>query len=301
MGCGTAIGYDAASFVEFVSRNAIASTLERREIPEIPSSLFHFKGRAPLPTPAVPEIAIHLTIDGRFRYWADFGFGKFEGTKMPGHFGVTPPGMRTSFEGRGSYEVLSLIVPWPVVQRIADEAGYGSIADLGPLHSRMQTCPLVQALLKKLWCDTEPGMTPGPMFHGALVSSLLLRLLQMRTQPDQPAPPTVAKGGLAPWQIKRVLEYIEDDLSRNLTIEQLAGLCSLSTYHFARAFACSVGMPPHAYVTSRRIEAARKMLTETSKPVTEIALDVGYAEPSHFARVFRQANGVAPAAFRRQR
>lgn len=109
-----------------------------------------------------------------------------------------------------------------------------------------------------------------------------------------------AQGGLAPWQARRVLDHVEASLDQELTLAVLAALCRLSPFHFARAFHETVGCPPHAYVTARRVDRARRLLEETDQPVSDIAASVGYAEPSHLARLFKRVHGVAPAAYRRR-
>jgi AraC family transcriptional regulator len=97
-----------------------------------------------------------------------------------------------------------------------------------------------------------------------------------------------------------VTEHIETHLDRPLTIGELADLCSLSPFHFARAFRRSVGKPPHAFVTERRIAAAERLIRGTDASITQIALEVGYGAASHFARAFRQAKGVSPSGLRRR-
>jgi AraC family transcriptional regulator len=74
---------------------------------------------------------------------------------------------------------------------------------------------------------------------------------------------------------------------------------NLSLSHFARAFRDTLGVPPHRYVLQRRIDRAREMLIRTEAPLSEIAVNTGFADQSHFARHFHRLVGVAPSAFRR--
>ena len=107
----------------------------------------------------------------------------------------------------------------------------------------------------------------------------------------------IARGGLAGWQRKRVLEYIEEHLSETITLSMLSALAQLSPYHFARAFKKTLGVPPHRYHMDRRVERAKVLLADRS--VTEVALAVGYAETSSFSSGFRRATGMSPTEFRR--
>lgn len=114
------------------------------------------------------------------------------------------------------------------------------------------------------------------------------------------ASPFVVRGGLAPWQARRCIEYLHDHASANVGLEQLAALVSLSSYHFARAFRQTVGVPPHRYQLNLRIEKAKILLRTTQSPITEIAFDVGYESSQALARLFRREVGLSPSDYRRQ-
>lgn len=107
------------------------------------------------------------------------------------------------------------------------------------------------------------------------------------------------KGGLAPWQIQRVTRYINEQLHTKLSTKVLAAQVHLSEFHFCRAFRLSVGESPHSYVTSCRIEAAKRLLTSTSRPIGDIALECGAADQAHFTNLFRRCAGQTPGSWRR--
>ena len=92
---------------------------------------------------------------------------------------------------------------------------------------------------------------------------------------DTPSLAADARGGLPQWQQKKLTQYIEEHLADEVSLLSLAQLAQLSPYHFSRAFKQSFGMPPHQYLTSRRIERAKTLLAEHKLSVTEIGLDVG--------------------------
>jgi AraC-like DNA-binding protein len=103
-----------------------------------------------------------------------------------------------------------------------------------------------------------------------------------------------SRGGLPPVLTQRVCEYIEAHLDQKIGLEALASTVGLSTHHFARAFHQSVGMPPHSYLLSRRLERAEHMLRETQLPLSEIAVATGFSDQSHLARHFRRRTGMSP-------
>ncbi|EXF94920.1 AraC family transcriptional regulator [Pseudomonas fluorescens HK44] len=106
------------------------------------------------------------------------------------------------------------------------------------------------------------------------------------------------KGGLAAHQRRQLVEYIDQQLAEPISLGQLAGLCALSEYHFARMFRESFGLPPHQYLLARRLAHARHLLRSTSQPLGEIALACGFASASHFTNRFRQAMKGTPGEYR---
>jgi AraC family transcriptional regulator len=99
------------------------------------------------------------------------------------------------------------------------------------------------------------------------------------------------KGGLAPHLRRHLVEFIEQNLAEPLSLGQLAGMCALSEYHFARMFRESFGLPPHQYLLARRMNRARELLRSTRMPFGEIALECGFASASHFSNRFKQVMG----------
>jgi AraC family transcriptional regulator len=109
------------------------------------------------------------------------------------------------------------------------------------------------------------------------------------------------RGGLAPWQESRAKEFIAANLSQQISLQDIADACDLSLAHFARSFKTSVGMTPHNWLQTRRIARAKDMLLTSQHDLAEIALDCGFADQSHFTRIFSRLNGVGPGAWRRAR
>ena len=107
------------------------------------------------------------------------------------------------------------------------------------------------------------------------------------------------RGGLAGWQQRIVTSYIEEHLSEQIPLATLARLVRLSPYYFCRAFKQSLGMPPHRYHNSRRIEHAKALLAKPELSVTEIGLTVGFSETSSFTAAFRKATGQTPTGYHR--
>jgi AraC-like DNA-binding protein len=108
-----------------------------------------------------------------------------------------------------------------------------------------------------------------------------------------------SRGGLTVRAQRRVLLHIKANLDGSIMIEDLADIAGLSVHHFARAFKQTVGMSPHRYIVQQRVEKAAQLLGTTNRPLSEIALEVGFADQSHLSRNFNRFTGSTPNAFRR--
>jgi AraC-like DNA-binding protein len=107
------------------------------------------------------------------------------------------------------------------------------------------------------------------------------------------------RGGLAAGTLRRIGDYIEEQLSQPISLHDLASVAELSDCHFARAFKQSVGMPPHRYLMHRRVQRAVALIQATDRPLSQIALDTGFCDQSHFSRLFARATGQTPRGLRR--
>jgi AraC family transcriptional regulator len=109
------------------------------------------------------------------------------------------------------------------------------------------------------------------------------------------------RGGLPPWQQKRVVEFIDQHLAEEISLSTLAKVAGLSLYHFAHAFTQSFGMPPHRYHMGRRMDRARSLLRKPALSVTQIGVQIGFRESSSFTRAFRRFTGLTPTEYRDHR
>jgi AraC-like DNA-binding protein len=132
--------------------------------------------------------------------------------------------------------------------------------------------------------------------------ALLRRLIGVDSSPSptQAAIGMRAMGGLAPGALRRVREFVEQHITDKLRVDELAEIARLSLGHFNRAFRQSTGLSPHRYITERRVAAATDLLCNTTRALAEIALDVGFADQSHFSRTYMAVTGETPSACRRR-
>lgn len=114
-------------------------------------------------------------------------------------------------------------------------------------------------------------------------------------------PKEEVRGGLSPWQIRKVTNYIEAHLNRSIRNEDLATIVRLNQSYFGRAFRSSFGEPPHEYVIRRRVERAQGLMLSTDAPLSDIALECGLSDQAHLCRLFRRIVGQSPGGWRRAR
>jgi AraC-like DNA-binding protein len=143
---------------------------------------------------------------------------------------------------------------------------------------------------------TEPNEMM-PLFTEGWAMQALAYVARAARDPRPQRTPSMS--GLAPWQLRRAKEMLQADLSVNLSLDGIAGACRLSVSHFARAFKHSTGLPPHQWLINARIEQARTLLAKSTTPLVEIAGMCGFADQSHFSRVFGRSVGASPGAWRR--
>jgi len=133
--------------------------------------------------------------------------------------------------------------------------------------------------------------------EGARIAAL--RLVSLLTPPPE-AGPVCARGGLAPWQRRKIERYVREHLERPVQIEELAEHIPLSVSHFCRAFKETFRNTPHAYLVRLRLESAQEMMLATDEPLSQIALASGFADQAHLSKQFRRVIGETPSAWRRR-
>ena len=99
-------------------------------------------------------------------------------------------------------------------------------------------------------------------------------------------------------RLRRVTDYIRENLDQHLTLAQLGAVVYMSPYHFARLFQHSTGLPPHRFVVRARIDHAASLLAAPELSITQISRVVGFRTPSHFATVFHRIMDVTPSEYR---
>jgi AraC family transcriptional regulator len=150
----------------------------------------------------------------------------------------------------------------------------------------------------KLKSAIENGQAKRTPYLSALSSVLAIEL--SRCDDNAARHTALNRGGLACWQKRAVVGYIEEHLGEQICLGTLAQLARLSQHHFCRAFKQSFGVPPHQYHVRRRIEQAKLLLADRSISITDIGFTLGYSQTSSFSVAFRKNTGWTPSEYRRE-
>lgn len=151
--------------------------------------------------------------------------------------------------------------------------------------------------LVRLLSDTVNDPDPSAQLYGdGLTAAIAARLF---ADPAEPTPEKVT--GLAPWQLRRVVEYLDAHLPKHVDLADLAALVDLSQSHFSRAFKASTGMAPYRWQLDARVRRAQALLLDTHFTLDQVADATGFADAVHFGRTFRRLTGATPAAWRNDR
>lgn len=235
---------------------------------------------------------IHLCTSGGGRLLRNSRTQKLDGLFVPGRVGLGAP--YDGGEGFGPrMSLLALGISERRLKRLAAELPGGRL-DIEALASTYHDDPLLTATLTAMWEEAGLHGFATAFFDHAL-AIVVHRLAHAASRPEP-----VSVHGLTARQLSDVAAFIEAGLGDDLRVADLARIAGLSEHYFSRCFQASVGVPPYAFITRRRLDRAAELLTRSTLPVASIAALVGYDDPSQFSAAFKRYKAMAPLAWKRQ-
>ena len=225
-----------------------------------------------------PVVVIHVGpsvyVNCRRGPWSHSGLG------VHGDIDLVPAGIPARWEMKESDTVIALDVESPGVEIV------------NRFQMRDRRLESLGWIMKQ---EIDAGNPNGRLYLDSVGSSVAEHLVDCYSSTSAPQ---ISKGGLG-RRLKQVIAYIEDNLSQDLSLKELAALAGVSVSHIKTTFQESVGMPIHQYVIQRRVDRAGILLREGKLPVGRIAAETGFAHQSHLAYHVRRAFGVSPSYFAR--
>jgi AraC family transcriptional regulator len=210
---------------------------------------------------------------------------------------INPSGLFVAPRWSTDVEVLLLAIDSYHVNKIAEQMELSGKVELIPKFRFRDE--LLQQLLYNLISEFENELPPNQMdlvFVESISHSLIAHLIrrysveQINSQQISPK--------LSPRKLSRVLDYINDNLDKSLSLESIAEVAGISPSYFLNQFRESTGKSPHKYIINQRIEKAKNLLIQTNKPIAQIACETGFADQSHLTRVIRSYMGMTPKTIR---
>jgi AraC family transcriptional regulator len=223
------------------------------------------------------------------------------GGKPPSHrelsgnaVSIIPPGLphRTLWQRRANliHIYLSNDFLTATSRKVLQEASF----ELRDAH--LVRDPLIEELGRALYRECETNNL-SKLFANSLATLLATHLLRTYSVSSSEST-THLSGGLGPTRERRVREYIQRSLDRDLSIESLAEIAGLSPNYFAVLFRQSTGFTPHQFVSHHRVELAQQLLKHADLSLADIAYRCGFTSQSQFTTIFRRFTGFTPGRFR---
>jgi AraC family transcriptional regulator len=205
---------------------------------------------------------------------------------------ILPPGHSFQARCRGSGEGLWFFID---PQSIQGDKRVESFAEKATVNCSWSKDRLSWAIASEIRKECRNGFPRGPMFAENAATVFLAQLAYVLDGAEPRLEPIHA---LSDTKLRMVTEYIEGNLHRHVTLSELSSLVELTPRYFCGAFKEAMGRPPHQFQIERRIERAKILLDESSMPLIDIALTVGFNSQSHLNEYFRRTVGVTPARYR---
>lgn len=215
------------------------------------------------------------------------------GLAVHGDVDIVPPNIASRWEVKQTDTALIIGVDGTLLRSVAEEREL-DFRRVEILNRFQMRDPQIEHIGWALKAEIAAGAT-GRLYTDSLATALAARLVERHSSVTRFPE---ARIGLAGRKLRVVLGYIEDNLTRDLSLRELAALAGLGMSQFKKAFRESRGVPVHQYVIQRRVDRATALLRDGRLPIAQIAAETGFAHQSHLARHLRRATGVSPRELR---
>ena len=211
-----------------------------------------------------------------------------------GNVCLTTAGQSLKASWDDKLECLTINLKPSFVEQVALENRFTSRFELIDIYKRRD--PLIHqiglALIEEMNSETPAGRIYAESLSQTLVFHLLKNYSTAHFAPEN------TNGGLSGYKLRRVKEFINENLDHDLNLAEMAAVADLSKFHFARAFRKTTGLTPQQYLMQQRIERAKELLAKEGLPIVEISLRTGFKNQSHFTTLFRKYTKFTPKLWR---
>lgn len=283
--------------------NAQATSFVARALPRTTIAVTELRYETPqniLSTPPIEEdaylVAVHLKNFPNYSYWEN-GKAAPVAPIRQGETIVYDIKRRPTFHLNSAFHSVHFYLPRAALDALADDANAPRIDQLhykpAVAHADSALRGIAEGLLPSFRHPDHVSWLFMDHLMLAVGHHVAARYGGMRPR-EHPY-----RGGLTPTQERRAKELLSENLAGDMPLAFVASECGLSLSQFSRAFRKSVGGPPHRWVIRQRIALAKAMLRDKSLPLSQVALECGFSDQSHFTRCFQTLVGISPGAWRR--
>jgi AraC family transcriptional regulator len=196
------------------------------------------------------------------------------------------------------FESMAVFIELPLLQRALEEVFEDDSA-----HARLRdisafTDVALNSFMEQLR-DELMRRKASPLFVQGIAQAIAIHLA--RNYAETANESRSGSPSLPGYKLRQITDWMAENVAEEFNLDRLAAQAGLSKFYFNRLFKGAVGVSPSHYYINLRMDEARRLLRETKNSVVSVALDVGYANPSHFAQLFRRETGLSPSDYRRQR
>ena len=209
--------------------------------------------------------------------------------QAPYDFDIVPAGASGFWEDHAPCDMVSVRLAPRLLTSTAEALAlpFGP-ADLAPRLGARD--PMVEHVVRALMAELSAPAPAGRIYADSLATALTTRLLQNFATLGAAGRQTLSKP-----QVRRIVEFVEENLDGELSLEQLADVAGMSIPHLTTLFRRTMGQSVHSYVMERRVQRARTLLLGHKLTIAQVALETGFAHQSHLARWMRRLLGVTPS------
>ncbi|QKC98551.1 helix-turn-helix domain-containing protein [Mesorhizobium sp. NZP2298] len=248
--------------------------------------------------PAVDELVVSTPLDAACSYDWNMGSGWTSGQSRTGDLIIVPPGTDSRWRAGGDRRLIILAIPTALVsQLLGPDCPADLAATFAPLGGSSGNDAFVNAVLRRLWENSGEDEPINRSLADRLVEALVCHLV-MRAGT---VTPKLAPGPFSLREWRKLEDYVDAHLHRDILLLDLADIVGWSVRHFSRMFRQATGKTPHDWIVAKRVGRSKDLLGKEKLSLAEIALCCGFADQSHFTTSFRKATGMTPLRWRRGR
>jgi AraC family transcriptional regulator len=247
----------------------------------------------PFTTPPTEDFLIVLVTKGTCHLEGLYSGRWQKANYCPGRLGMTAPGEEVTLRWRGdtSHSTLQLHLPAESILRCnEDVVGRGAVFPRMP-NALSHDDPVLAQVILGVAAKLREG---APNIYAESAAQFLTMHILVRHAGHEITKARTRDEA----RMQRVCDYMQAHLAEEVSLQDLAKVAYLSRFHLIRMFKQTHGATPYQHLTRLRTERAQRLLATSDTPITQIALECGFTNQTHFAAAFRRLVGLSPRAYR---